>query len=110
MVNINEQPRKVLLFHNAAGEQRWKSQLKELDAVQDGLRERDIEVESIAFSSQNAEKWEKWQVNSSEAFTFILIGRDGGEKLRSGELVKKDKLFGLIDAMPMRMREMNEKK
>lgn len=108
MVNVAEQPRKVLVFHNAAGQQLLKSQLNELEAAQDGFRERDIEIESIAASAQNAGKWKKWQVDSSEAFTFILVGRDGGEKLRSTEVVKVSKLFGLIDAMPMRRREMNE--
>ncbi len=44
MVNVAEQPRKVLLFHTAAGQQQWKSQMKELEAAQDGIRERNIEI------------------------------------------------------------------
>ena len=41
------------------------------------------------------------------AFAAVLVGRDGGEKFRSSEPVPAEKLFGLIDAMPMRQREMN---
>jgi hypothetical protein len=40
------------------------------------------------------------------AFAAVLVGRDGGEKLRSAEPVPAEKLFDLIDAMPMRQREM----
>jgi Domain of unknown function (DUF4174) len=40
------------------------------------------------------------------AFATILVGRDGGEKFRSAEPIPAGKLFDLIDAMPMRQREM----
>ncbi len=36
-----------------------------------------------------------------ERFTIILIGKDGGEKLRRTRPVSADMLFGLIDRMPM---------
>lgn len=38
-------------------------------------------------------------------FAAVLVGRDGGEKFRSAEPVPPEKLFDLIDAMPMRRRE-----
>ncbi|GGB82146.1 DUF4174 domain-containing protein [Dyadobacter sediminis] len=108
ILTMADQPRKVLLFYKPAGEQQWKAQLQELEAAQKEIRERDIEIRSISGSARNADEWKKWNVDTSEAFTFILIGRDGGEKLRSAEIVKTDKLFGLIDAMPMRRREMKK--
>jgi hypothetical protein len=37
------------------------------------------------------------------------VGRDGGEKLRSAEPVAPEELFDLVDAMPMRRREMRGK-
>lgn len=40
-------------------------------------------------------------VESAE-FTAILIGKDGGEKLRSDDVVGDRDLFDLIDSMPMR--------
>ncbi|MEM7422435.1 MAG: DUF4174 domain-containing protein [Pseudomonadota bacterium] len=40
------------------------------------------------------------------SFTVVLIGKDGGEKFRSNDLVEPDTLHALIDTMPMRRREM----
>ena len=42
-----------------------------------------------------------------EAFTFVLIGKDGTVKRRTEEVVSAQDLFDQIDAMPMRRREMN---
>jgi hypothetical protein len=39
---------------------------------------------------------------SPTRFTAILIGKDGGEKLRSGDPIPAAVLEGTIDAMPMR--------
>ncbi len=43
-------------------------------------------------------------------FAFILVGKDGGIKLRSDSPVPAARLSGVIDAMPMRRREMREGK
>ena len=42
-------------------------------------------------------------------FTVLLIGKDGGVKLRREGGVKLGEIFSLIDTMPMRQREMREK-
>ena len=39
-------------------------------------------------------------------FEVVLIGLDGGIKLRQTKLVSLDKLFTLIDGMPMRRNEL----
>lgn len=39
------------------------------------------------------------------AFSALLIGKDGGEKLREAAPIPSDKLFTVIDAMPMRRAE-----
>lgn len=44
---------------------------------------------------------------ASGAVVFVLIGKDGMEKLRK-TTISMDELFGTIDAMPMRQREMRE--
>jgi hypothetical protein len=44
------------------------------------------------------------------AFTVILIGKDGGEKLRQHTPISIDKLNAIIDAMPMRQHEMRQPK
>ena len=43
------------------------------------------------------------------AFTVLLIGKDGGVKLRREGGVELAEIFALIDTMPMRQREMKEK-
>jgi len=45
----------------------------------------------------------------SGQFMIILIGKDGGEKLRQDRLVELKEIFGIIDAMPMRQQEMRKK-
>lgn len=42
-------------------------------------------------------------------FVAILVGKDGGEKLRSSAPLDRDALFPLIDAMPMRREEMTRR-
>ena len=44
------------------------------------------------------------------SFQVLLIGKDGGVKLRSSEPVSMKDLFGLIDSMPMRQQEMGSRK
>lgn len=39
-------------------------------------------------------------------FQVVLIGKDGGEKMRSSQPITSEKLYGAIDAMPMRKDEM----
>ena len=41
-----------------------------------------------------------------DAFTVIILGKDGEEKLREGAAVSAETMASLIDAMPMRQREM----
>lgn len=39
-------------------------------------------------------------------FAVILVGKDGGEKLRTEQPIALSEVFAVIDAMPMRRREM----
>lgn len=39
------------------------------------------------------------------AFTVVLIGKDGGEKLRVNEVPNLQTIYAVIDGMPMRKRE-----
>ncbi len=100
-----ESPRQVLLFYTDRGLEKQKAQSKILDAHQKDIGERDIKVQRFSYSETNFAEWKKWNIDTASPFTFILVGRDGGEKLRSGEVVSAEKLFGLIDAMPMRKNE-----
>jgi hypothetical protein len=46
----------------------------------------------------------------SKAFSLILVGKDGGIKLKRSDQVDLRAVFGLIDSMPMRQNEMRQKK
>lgn len=43
-------------------------------------------------------------------FACVLVGKDGGVKYRFSEPVRPQELYALVDAMPMRRREMRERK
>ena len=44
----------------------------------------------------------------ADRFQAVLVGKDGGAKHRWSAIVEPAEIFGLIDAMPMRIREMKE--
>ena len=45
-----------------------------------------------------------------EEFQVVLVGKDGGVKERRSDQFDIEELFAIIDAMPMRMREMRERR
>ena len=52
-------------------------------------------------------KWLKEEYNSrNTSFLVILIGKDGGVKIKDTKPLSSDRLFALIDGMPMRQQEM----
>lgn len=46
---------------------------------------------------------------SPKAFALILVGKDGGVKLRRNDFNGLEEIFRLIDSMPMRQNEMRHK-
>ena len=85
-----------------------------------GYRERDLVVVSVFTESGRDEEnsiLQKGQTRqlrtdfrvSDSQFCVILIGKDGGEKLRQADVLAIEKLFGVIDAMPMRQSEVKRK-
>jgi len=46
---------------------------------------------------------------TQQTFALILLGKDGGIKLKRNDPVKLDDIFTLIDSMPMRKDEMRQK-
>ena len=59
-------------------------------------------------SQERKELRERYQVTSKDPATFILIGKDGGEKDRQMKKLELKKFFALIDTMPMRKAEMRK--
>jgi Domain of unknown function (DUF4174) len=107
MINTSFQdftPRKLLLF--GKGQLAFQKQLQWLEIDSLGVTERDLKIEAVEFNSELAKRF---HIKSGE-FTVLLIGRDGGEKYRTHEPVTTKRLFGTIDAMPMRQSEIQKKK
>ncbi len=73
----------------------------------DGARERDLVWLEAVGSTPAAEALRR-RFDVGAGFTALLIGKDGGEKLRSDIPVGPADLFPLIDAMPMRQQEMRK--
>ena len=97
----------VLIFSKDKDISLYKEQKNQFSNLQDETNERDLVFIEI-FKDKNA-KYEslqdKFNPNSSD-FKIILIGKDGGIKLNSSTVVTHEKIFSLIDSMPMRQMEM----
>lgn len=94
-------------------------QLSAWEADSNGLENRDLIIFSIQGNKaqlvggeilhQKDTDWLYEQYNSGKKpFLVILIGKDGTEKLKSVDILSTDRLFAVIDAMPMRQQEMKD--
>jgi hypothetical protein len=70
----------------------------------------DLRNENAAFTSDAEQKnlRSRYKIQPNE-FSVILLGKDGGEKLRSRTPVTMEKLKELIDSMPMRQQEVRQR-
>ena len=74
-----------------------------------GAKERDLVlVEAIGDSPQASALRRRFGL--SDAFQVVLVGKDGSAKLASAKAVSTDRLFALIDTMPMRHQEMQTRR
>ncbi len=94
--------RQLLLFADGKSNTKLQQQLKYLRQDTKGLKERDIEVK-VYYKDKEPEAFSKRKIKA--AFTALLVGKDGGDKLTSTEPLTLQKLYGTIDAMPMRRSE-----
>jgi hypothetical protein len=101
------QDRVVLLASDNSDNLNLKKQLDILSADPKGNHNRDIALYVVTNSSLDYDKLNK-EYGFEDSFNFILIGKDGGEKLTSNQPVSLEKLYSTIDSMPMRQREMSE--
>lgn len=97
-----------------------EEQLTEITQKQEDYYERDLNV--IILKNQNVEIWnsnenhnlqfnkiiKELNIEETQPYQNLLIGKDGGVKLRSNSPISNEKLFRTIDTMPMRQREMRD--
>jgi Domain of unknown function (DUF4174) len=90
-----------------------------LRVAEHGLTERDIVVVFIVRDAVST-NWEPASPAAAgdlrdaygvmpQEFRVVLIGKDGGVKLRQADPIAAADLFALIDSMPVRQREMRER-
>lgn len=102
---------------------KYEEQLIELSNLNAELSERKMVLYQIIGDKykltdfQNLEMNHSWKNSKSinndlfdkqAHFEVIVIGLDGGIKLKKREVLEKKELFNLIDSMPMRMQETNK--
>ncbi|MEM6678646.1 MAG: DUF4174 domain-containing protein [Pseudomonadota bacterium] len=99
------QARPILIFAEA-NDPRLTEQLEAFRADAPALRERENVV--IVDASLGGTPTPLARRFRPDGFTVILVGKDGGEKLRADRVVDPQLLNDLIDTMPMRIIEMGE--
>ena len=97
--------RELLIFGDADNNQ-IQQQLNLLQKSEIDVKERDI---SIVHIEKGNPYYEIYKIDSNAAITVLLFGKDKSIKYRSQQVVSTEKLFGIIDAMPMRQAEMQRK-
>tara|TARA_R110002020_G_scaffold343246_2_gene557547 strand:+ start:253 stop:633 length:381 start_codon:yes stop_codon:yes gene_type:complete len=100
--------------------EKFQQQLTELQKHQQGLNERKLVIYQILPEKYTTGfEEENWKISSDlystykalkSDFRVILIGLDGGEKLKQTEVLSAEKLFNTIDSMPMRQSEIRRNK
>jgi len=113
--------RVLVLFSPSESDASFQSQKKGLASSAEGIVDRDLVILEIIEQGQSRAGNQLLSEKSVQAahkklgvqagsFQVLLIGKDGGVKLRSSGPVSMKDLFGLIDSMPMRQQEMDNKK
>ncbi len=97
--------RVLLVFAPRADATALAEQRRFIENKKTGFQDRDLVVLELTNGAKAEALRQQFSVKP-EVFAVILIGKDGGEKLRQTKPVAPGELFDLIDSMPMRQREM----
>ncbi|MCW8850661.1 MAG: DUF4174 domain-containing protein [Melioribacteraceae bacterium] len=108
--------RLVIIFTQDSNDSLYQKQLKELTNSKEDLLERRIlvyhilpDIYKIGLNTENEWKDHTNFKVKDIPFEISLIGLDGGLKLSQTEILTAEKLFGIIDQMPMRRIEIKNK-
>jgi len=113
--------RLLVVFTSSDKSNEFQNQVQELNKEIQGVNNRRLKLihalpEKHQIILPNVSKWEDSKLYSqmreekTSDFEIILIGLDGGVKLRQKEILKTKKLFDLIDSMPMRQAKLRKNK
>ena len=117
LATLRDHYRPLLLFAASPDDPSLLAQLIRLKDHAPGLDERNVLVIAIPYNNPAPTAMALTPGDALDArhrfriapadFTAILLGKDGGEKLRSTRPVSFEKLRDKIDSMPMRQTEMH---
>ena len=109
--------RPLLLFAPAESDSRLVETMRRIEASRCDFADRDMVLGRII--ADGASTLDGQGVDTSQAqrlrsefgvgagsFSVVLIGKDGGEKLRVNDVPELSAIYAVIDGMPMRGREM----
>ena len=96
--------RQLLIFGSEIHSALVTKQKALLNNVKAGVVERDIKIIVVPAASELNKEYKI----KPGTFIVILVGKDGSEKHRSVAVLQPQKLFTIIDAMPMRRSEMKK--
>ncbi len=99
-------PHRLVVVVAETNDPRATQQHTLLEQDTEGLRERDVVVQDI--TPEVARHRPELGVSSKVAFEVLLVGKDGGVKLRRQTPVAASEIAALIDTMPMRQQEMRK--
>jgi len=113
---------RIILIHDGGNDSLAERQIKALSQKMEGVKERDLLIfvlhakgDSITEIGKSQDLGlsysqivEERQI-PRDSFSFLLIGKDGGTKIKESKEVEVQKVFDTIDAMPVRQAEMRRK-
>jgi hypothetical protein len=113
--------RVLLLFSLSPEHPAYQALGRELQEQAGGVRERDLVVFHVLEAGKSFRNSQEISPTGAKAlrqrfriepgaFTVVLVGKDGGVKLKRTTKVALADIFGLIDSMPMRQQEMLQQK
>ncbi|WP_069659586.1 DUF4174 domain-containing protein [Arcticibacter eurypsychrophilus] len=94
VLQISSAKRVLNIYATDKQDKSYREQIRVLAADPIGMQERDLILKEHFGSIQ---------------FKITLIGKDGGEKYSTKSVLTLEKLYALIDAMPMRKHEKSKK-
>ena len=102
---VAQSPRRLVIVVGQPNDTRVSQQHAALERDAAALRERDVVVQTLTPEAARHERPELG-VTTRATFQVLLVGKDGGVKLRRDTPVALAEITALIDTMPMRQSEM----
>ena len=118
--SLRDHARPLLLFAKSPEDPQLRIQLRTLGEHAAEAQERQIVPIAVLFNSPASTEASLTQAEAitvrrrfriaPDEFVVLLIGKDGGEKLRDHRPLTIEHLIDTIDAMPMRQEEVRRKR